>query len=80
MPVWVTLAGYALKVLGLVQWAESLYARYTAKQQGRAEQHSADLEASVKEAKDAAKISDDVRRLSDSDLDNELRNGPARKP
>ena len=40
--------------------------------QGRKEQHSADLEQEVKDAAQAAKVQGDVQRESDADVDSQL--------
>ena len=40
--------------------------------QGRKEQHSADLEQEVKDASQAAKVQGDVQRESDADVDSQL--------
>ena len=40
--------------------------------QGRKEQHSADLEQEVKDASQAAKVQGDVQREPDADVDSQL--------
>jgi len=70
---WVSLAIAGLKFVSWFgRWAERLSGRL----QGRAEQRLATLEGRERQASDANRIDEDVRRMSDDDLDRELRSGP----
>ena len=70
---WVSVALSALKIVTWFgRWAERLSGRL----QGRKEQRLETLEARERQASDANRIDEDVRRMSDSDLDRELRDGP----
>lgn len=67
MPI-ATILGLALKALGLTSWAESLLKTAQDKQAGREEQHTADVEASVKEANNAARTDEANSQLSNDQL------------
>ena len=70
---WASVIVAALRFLSWFgRWAE----RFSGRLQGRAEQKLKDLQAREGQASDANRIDEDVRRMSDDDLDRELRSGP----
>lgn len=69
--MWGTLASIAASLLGL----PSLIAQYFARRQGREDQQLADLKEAQHDDVLAANTRADVKRLSDSALDAELRTG-----
>lgn len=73
---WITLG---LKLLGITDFVMKLVQSAQDRWFGRVLQSNDDLKASAKQGQDAAKINDDVRALSDSALDSELRQPPADK-
>ena len=67
----VYLIGAGLAVVGLLVW---LYGRQSRKA-GEAKANNRNLESAVDAARKSGVIDEDVSRLSDADLDRELRNG-----
>lgn len=70
---WLTVLRLGIGFLGIVsaigRWAERLSGRL----QGRAEQRLANAEEQLEQVRNATKNTEDVRRMSESDLDSELR-------
>jgi len=67
---WVSVALAALRIVSWFgRWAERLSGRL----QGRAEQRLANAEEQLEQVRNATKNTEDVRRLDDDSLDNELR-------
>lgn len=63
------------KILGITEWFQRRAERKEHRRAGKVEQKAADLAARENQASEANEIDEDVRRLSDADLDRELRDG-----
>lgn len=71
--------GYLLKALGIFDFIKQAIAIHEAKDQQKVLDRNAQLEATNKEAIDAAKTRGDVDALSDKQLDDELQQ-PSKRP
>ncbi len=65
---WLALAGYALKLLGLVEWATKLFERIEARQEGRVAQTVQDQAKVIADAENANRARADAERGADHDL------------